>query len=116
MSEKVQRIFIFVFGCILARLTLVYVAYRIPIDYLQWMGVAALGIAIGFTLIFLNKWRKTGIETRGRPIWWNHLRPIHALFWFTFAILALLRRRKAWIVLLLDTLVGLGAFLMHITE
>ena len=97
----------------LARFGLVYLAYALPTRYLPWMGIAAAVIASGFFLIYVNGWRKTGMETGGQRIWWNDLRPVHAALWFAFAVLALARQRKAWVVLLLDTLLGLAAFTAH---
>jgi hypothetical protein len=111
--EKLQRILLFLIGCMGARFALVYLAYALPPSYLPWMGVGALIIASGFALIFVNGWRKTGLETGGERIWWNHLRPVHAVLWFSFALLALMKQRTAWILLLLDTLLGLTAFVLH---
>lgn len=113
MLSKLQRILLFLFGCMTARFALVYMAYVVPTKYLPWMGVGAGVIATGFFLIYVNGWRKTGMETGGQNIWWNDLRPIHAALWFAFAVLAIARQRKAWLVLLLDTLLGLAAFLAH---
>lgn len=103
----------FLFGCMAARFGLVLLAYVLPPKYLPWMGAAALAIATGFFLIYVNGWRKTGLETGGKRIWWNDLRPIHAFLWFAFAALALMKQRKAWVVLLIDTLIGLVAFTLH---
>ena len=98
-----------------ARFALVYIAYALPLRYLPWMGMLAAGVASSFALIYINGWRETGVETGGESIWWNDLRPIHAALWFAFAILASTKQRKAWVVLLLDTLLGLIAFTLHHT-
>jgi hypothetical protein len=79
------------------------------------MGVPALVIAFSFAAIYVMGWRKTGPEVRGGRIWWNSIRPIHAALWFTFAVLAFARHREAWIALLIDTLLGLTAFLFFHT-
>lgn len=101
----------FLIGCIGSRLTLSYLAYSRP-DMLPWLGLLALAISVGFTMIYINGWRKTGIETGGKPIWWNHLRPFHAFTYGLFALLALQGvHEHAWKVLLFDTLVGLSAFI-----
>lgn len=99
-----------------ARFALTYLAYILPVSYLPLMGFGALAIAAGFALIYINGWRKRGVETGGELIWWNHLRPVHAVLWFSFALLAILKMRTAWIILLLDTLLGLTVFVLHHTS
>lgn len=100
----------FLIGCIGSRLLLTYLAYSRP-ELLPYLGVLALAISVGFALIYINGWRKTGIETGGKPIWWNHLRPFHAFTYGLFALLAFQGvHEHAWKVLLLDTLIGFLAF------
>jgi hypothetical protein len=106
------KIATFLIGCIGTRLAITLLAKWIPLEYLPLMGIPALAIAIGFTLIYVNGWRKTGIEVGGGQIWWNALRPVHAFLWGLFGILALLKQPFAWIVLLVDTLIGLSAFII----
>jgi len=113
MSDLACRVCLFLFGCMSARFGLTYLAWRLPTEYLPFMGVFALLLAIGFGTIYVMGWRKTGAEVLGDRIWWNDLRPVHAALWFTFAILAFARNRRAWIVLLADTLIGLFAFTYH---
>jgi len=48
----------------------------------------------------------------GDKIWWKHLRPFHALLWGLFSYLAITGNRNAWIVLFIDILFGLSAFLV----
>jgi hypothetical protein len=48
----------------------------------------------------------------GEKIWWNDLRPFHALFYTLFASMAIMRNPLAWIWLLVDVLVGLVSFLV----
>jgi hypothetical protein len=77
------------------------------------MGAIALLPAIGwFYLTFLGE-RNTGPEVFGELIWWKNLRPLHMILWGFFAYLAFQRNRHAWIVLFIDTLVGLGSFVEH---
>ncbi len=95
-----------------ARLGLVYLAYRRP-DLLPMLGALALLPACGFSYIYLTGSRTTGAEVFGERIWWNNIRPVHAGFYFTFALLALHRDPRAWVVLLLDAMFGLAAFVHH---
>ena len=55
-------------------------------------------------------WRQRGRETCGERIWWNHVRPVHAMLLATAALLCWdnTRPQAAGIVLLLDALLGLS--------
>jgi hypothetical protein len=77
------------------------------------MGALALLPAIGFIVIYLGDFRKTGPEVFGDQIWWNDLRPIHGLLYALFAVLALCKNESAWIVLLVDVLIGFSAYMMN---
>lgn len=104
---------LFLFGCILVRFVITAVAWAASPEFLPWMGYAALVPALGwFYLIFIGS-RDTGPEVFGGRIWWQNLRPIHMLLWGFFAYLAIHKNRNAWIVLLCDTLFGLGAGIAH---
>jgi hypothetical protein len=113
MNDIQKRFALFLFGCILVRSIFVYIAATIRIEYLPYLGYLALIPVIGWIYILATGSRKTGQETMGQPIWWNSLRYVHALLYLTFAILAILKINKAWIVLLVDVIVGLTAFLWH---
>lgn len=108
---ETQRIFAFLIGCMGARLLLVYATLVAPLKPLSiLLGV----IGLGFSVIWLMGWRKTGIETGGDPIWWNNLRPFHALAYLSAAALLWFgRRHLAAGVLFVDALVGLWFFLDH---
>ena len=102
----------FVF-CILVRFSFVLIAKYIKKDYLPYLGAIALVPALGFIVIYLGDYRKTGMEVGGGRIWWNALRPVHGCLYLLFALLALKKQRKAWIPLLIDVCLGLFAFLAH---
>lgn len=71
-------------------------------------------ISIGFTIIYLGKLRSHGIETRGKPIWWNNIRPIHAITYFTAASLLIYKLYDiASVILIIDITFGLAAFTIH---
>jgi hypothetical protein len=117
MNNIQKRFLLFLIGCMGVRSFLVYLAKNINIDYLPYMGYIALIISFGFTLIYLTNSRKTGREVLGDNIWWNDLRPIHALTYGIFAYLAINKNNSAWIILLIDVLIGLFGFLtFHYTE
>ena len=113
MNTIQKRILLFLIGCIGTRSLFVYLAKNASTKYLKWMGYLALLPAIGFFYIYFTGSRKTGAEVFGDKIWWKNLRPIHLILWSFFAYLAINKNHKAWIVLLIDTLFGLSAFLIY---
>lgn len=113
MDVQTKRTLLFLFGCMGSRLALVWIAYKYP-KLLRPLGFMALAIAFGFMYIYVNGLRKTGVEVFGDRIWWNDLRPVHALLWGTFAYMAINNMHEhAWKVLLLDVSIGFIAYLHH---
>jgi hypothetical protein len=113
MNTIQKRFLLFLIGCIGSRLLLVYLAKNVSLNYLKYMGYLAFLPAFGFIYIYLTGTRKTGAEVFGDKIWWNNLRPIHALFYFLFAYNAINGNKSAWIYLLVDVLFGLTSFLTY---
>ena len=111
MDNKTKRILFFMLGCVVVRIGLVLLAKNIPEDKLSYMGYLALVPAIGFSIIYLGGLRKTGGEVFGDIIWWNNLRPIHALLYFIFAYMAINKNQNAYKVLLGDVILGVVAFM-----
>jgi hypothetical protein len=112
MNSLHKRFLLFLIGCIGTRLLFVYIAKNINLTYLPFLGYLALLPAIGFLYIYLFNARKTGAEVFGDKIWWNKLRPLHALLYLLFAGMAIMKNKRAWIFLLLDVIVGLVSFLI----
>ena len=113
MKTIIKRFLLFLLLCIPVRLLLVYIAKTIHNKYLPYLGWILLIPAIGFLYIYGSNSRKTGAEVFGNKIWWNDLRPIHGLTYLIFSILAINKYEKAWIILLVDVLLGLLAFFIH---
>ena len=113
MKNIHKRILLFLIGCIGTRSLLVYIAKTTDVKYLPYLGYLALLPAIGFMYIFLTGVRKTGAEVFGEKIWWNNLRPVHALLYLLFAYFAIQRNTQAWMILLVDVVFGLVNFLWH---
>lgn len=117
MNDLQKRFLLFLVGCIGTRVLFVYIAKHINIQYLPYLGYLALLPAIGFTYLYLFGLRKTGPEVFGDKIWWNDLRPLHAVFYYLFAFFAIVKNKKAWIFLLLDVLLGFISFVsFHYTN
>jgi len=112
MNNIQKRFLLFLCGCIVVRLLFAILAKNISLSYLPYLGYLALLPAFGFIYIFLTGSRKSGAETFGEKIWWNNLRPIHALLYFLFAYNAILGHKSAWIYLLIDVIFGLFSFLI----
>ena len=103
----------FLIGCIGFRLLIAFLAKQANKKWLRIMGYIAIVPVVGFMYIFLTGSRKTGPEAAGEKIWWNALRPLHALLYALFAYFAITGNRKAWMYLFADAMVGLFAFLVH---
>lgn len=103
----------FMIGCIGARLLLVILAKNAPLPWLKMMGYLALLPALGFSYLFFSGTRK-GTGAFGEKIWWESLRPVHALLYFLFAFFAIKGNRDAWVFLLIDIAIGsAGFFYVH---
>lgn len=113
MNDLQKRFALFLIGCIGARLLLAIIAKNIDTKYLKYMGYLLLLPAFGFMFIYLTGIRKTGAEVFGEKIWWNNLRPLHAILYLLFSINAINGNRNSWLYLLLDVFIGLIAFLFH---
>ena len=112
MSDIQKRFLLFIFGCIGMRTLFVIIAKNVSINYLPILGYLALLPAIGFIYIYVTGSRKTGAEVFGEKIWWNNLRPIHAVLYSLFAYNAIIRNSNAWMYLLIDVTFGLFSFLI----
>jgi hypothetical protein len=96
--------------CVVVRLALVAMAATVPARVLRVMAVPAMVIAVGFVTIWTFGLRPTGVETGGKPIWWDGLRPVHALNFAAFAYFAWRGQRAlATSALLLDVIIGVLA-------
>jgi hypothetical protein len=112
MNNIQKRFLLFLFGCIPTRLAIMYLAKISPIEYLPILGYIALIPALGFIYLYFSGIRTSGPETFGDKIWWNNLRPIHAIFYLLFAYNAINQVRNAWLYLMYDVIFGLFSFLI----
>ena len=113
MNALQKRFLLFLGVCIPVRLGLVYLAKNIPLKYLPALGYLALLPAIGFLYLFVTGKRQTGVETQGAPIWWSRFRILHGFNYLFFALLAIMRKPCAYLLLLFDVLMGLTLFLFY---
>ena len=113
MNNYTIRILLFLFGCIGARIMLAYIVQLYGIQYKNELTALLLIPACGFTYIYMNGLRKTGIEVFKGKIWWNALRPFHAFMYFLAAYFVFTTNNSAYKVILADTLVGFIAFVCY---
>ena len=113
MDDLKKRMLLFLIGCIGTRSLFAYIAKNIGLRYLPLLGYLALLPMIGFIYIYFTGSRQTGAEVFGAKIWWNNLRPIHALLYGLFAYYAIQRSNFAWKFLLADVIIGFFAFIMY---
>ena len=102
----------FLFGCIIVRSLFVLVAKYINPTYLPILGLLALIPATGFIVIWFGLIKRDK-GTFGQKTWWDNLRLVHASLYILFALLAFKKNKYSWIPLLLDVIIGLGAFINH---
>ena len=113
MKPLHKRFLGFLLLCIPLRLLFVYIIKNTAKLYLPYLGILSLLPAIGFTIIYFGNYRKTGMETFGKKIWWNNLRPVHALLYFLFAYLAINKSDISYIPLFVDVMIGLISFIIY---
>ena len=92
--------------CIPSRIAIALAARQYPKEIVPM----AIAFAIGSVYFYMSGTRQTGLETMGRPIWWNDMRPLHALLWTAFVVAALQGKQWAWKFLALDVTLGLASF------
>jgi len=109
----IQKRFLLFSICILVRYSFVIIVKKIDKKYLPYLGLLALLPAFGFLIIYFGGYRKTGGETFGQKIWWNNLRPIHAILYLIFAYLAINKSKDSYKPLLIDIIIGLLGFLFY---
>tara|TARA_B110000037_G_scaffold4340_1_gene4725 strand:- start:969 stop:1337 length:369 start_codon:yes stop_codon:yes gene_type:complete len=111
MNKIQKRVLTFFFGCVVARLFLVILAYNTPKNYLPLLGYLAMIPAVGFLYNYLYSTRAKGFT--GGKIWWNNLRPIHSFLYASFAFYAIQKNTGSFKILLLDLIIGKTATLFH---
>jgi len=113
MNNIQKRFLLFLVGCIGARSLFAYIAKTIDPKHLPILGCIALIPAIGFAYLYITDSRNTGGEVSGEKIWWDDLRPIHSILYFSFAYLSIKKDPRAWTILLLDIIIGLTGFVIY---
>lgn len=105
------RAALFLLLCIAIRTALAMWVRRASVSHLWYIGLVLLLQSFGFAYIYMYGLRKSGGETFGCPIWWNDMRPVHAIMYGTASWFALRGNGNTTsTVLMVDVLMGLAAF------
>lgn len=107
------RFYIFLIGCIGSRTLFTVLSRYASSWFLMILGIIALIPVYGWFYIIFFSPRDTGFEVFGELIWWKKLRYIHMCLWAFFAYLAIRGNPSAWIVLAVDTVLGMSSFFIH---
>jgi hypothetical protein len=102
----------FIWGCIPARLLLVYIIYKTPIVYRKYISFVTLLISFGFFNKYIHS-NKSDKGFFGNKVWWNKYRLFHSFMFLLFSILSFNNYSESWIVLLLDVLFGIVFYIIH---
>ena len=113
MNTNTKRLLLFIFGCIGLRSLLAYIAKIVNVKYLPYLGYLAIIPVIGWLYIYFTGSRTTGAEVFGDKIWWNNIRPLHAILYGLFAWNAINKNTNAYIYLVIDVIFGLTAFILN---
>ncbi len=108
-----QRALLFLIGCIGFRSLLAYVAATIMPAHLPYLAFLTMIPVFGWIYILWTGARKTGLETGGEPIWWNRLRPLHAVNYAAFSLFAFAGNEKAFLFLVYDVIIGFFAWIHY---
>ena len=94
----------------LVRISIAYAAYLSYNSVWRYTLVTFFFAAsVGFTYLYITKQRKRGAF--GQKIWWDFLRPIHAILLFISGVLLSLKVKETYLILLADALIGLVEYL-----
>ena len=103
---------LFLFGCIPARLAIVWLSQKIPVQYLGLFGAVLLCMGLGFLYLYFTKGRLNAFESGGKT-WWADYRLVFGALHIIAAIYCFQgKQNMVWIPLLIDVLFGLVLFLL----
>ena len=109
-----RKYVLFLLICIPARIGIAYLSYlfsdprhRGIVSHLfaAVLGITALAwLGLFFGIIS----RGEGFEAAGNRIWWNYLRPVHALLYILYIAHYAAKRENGWIFMAADPVIGLS--------
>lgn len=109
MSET-RSIILFLGLCIPLRLAIAYASTKIPGEYMRYLAVALMAVAVGILYLYFAGARMSAPEAGG-VTWWAPYRLIIGALWLIAAIYAFQGRKDmVWVPLVIDVLLGLAIF------
>lgn len=105
-----QTLLLFLLGCIPVRLLVTFIAKIANLTVLRILGILFLIPATGITYYAISGTRNN-VGAFGEKVWWNSMRPVHAILFFCFAYYAIIGNKCAYVYLLIDTIMSLFSFL-----
>lgn len=115
LEKNKKRLLMFLFGCLGTRTALgLFISSKFCNKIIcKIVNIAIVAMGLGFLFIYFGDLRKTGLETGGNKIWWNHLRPFHGIMYLIAGYYLFINERKySSNVILIDTLFGFIAWLL----
>jgi hypothetical protein len=100
---------VFLLGCIPARIFLIYLGATLDENVLPYFGLLLLTMSLGFLTLYFTNGRLNAPEAGGKT-WWSNLRLIHGFLYLAAAIYALQKTNLVSIPLSIDVLFGLFAY------
>lgn len=119
---QLSRALTFLFGCILTRIILAYLAYLAGKNnnkiYLKLIAIVCFLIGLGFLIIYFN-----GNETADKQlevwdddkkVWWHQLRLLHGILYLLFFVYAFIfESPQSYLFLIVDVSLGLLVWILH---
>lgn len=99
-------------GCIPVRLLLAGFTYKIDEKYLPYLSIVLFAIGVSFIYLYITNSRLKAPEAGGET-WWKNIRPIHGMMYLAAALYAMKKNRAAALILAVDVVFGLGAFIIN---
>ena len=103
--DKFYLILLYILFCIPIRTLLIYLTY-----HKKELNIIYILATIGFLIKFFNN----NNNERGffnSLVWWNDLRFIHSIIYIIYLILIYKKYDKAYIILIIDLLIGIIGFI-----
>ena len=113
MNYIQQRFVRFLGLCIPTRFGISYLAKTQKNEYvINFLAIICLIMGLGFLKIYFfgSETADNQLEWAEGKVWWNNLRILHGFLYVLFAVLVFLKKDNAWMIIFLDTIIGLISF------
>ena len=110
--EKNKRIFMYIFVCLIIRLSIPLGMIYVHKSKLQYVSIPLFILSIGFFNAFMTL-PKTDIGFFGGRKWWvkNHI--VHSIMYLTAAVMAFKKNKHSYIPLIVDVVYSFFVYIHH---